>query len=84
MIPAITYFRTCGHYHRPEELNDRVRNGNECDLAGLVTGKSTASRCPDSLPLIVPCGMPNRSSAFPRMRPVFLKDRNQRGQAFPR
>jgi hypothetical protein len=38
MIPAITYFRTCGHYHRPEELNDRVRNGNECDLPGKVTG----------------------------------------------
>ena len=47
-IPAMTYFRTCGHYHRPCELNDRVRNGNACDLAGLVTGNSTDERCPAS------------------------------------
>ena len=40
MIPAITYFRTGRHYHRPRELNCRVRNGNECDLPGKVTGKS--------------------------------------------
>ena len=38
-IPAMTYFRTCGHYHRPRELNGRVRNGNECDLTRKVTGK---------------------------------------------
>src|SRR3984957_1354551 len=24
MVPAITYFRTLRHYHRPEKLNDRV------------------------------------------------------------
>ena len=35
----MTYFRTCGHYHRPRELNGRVRNGNECDLTRMVTGK---------------------------------------------
>ena len=40
MIPAITYFRTGRHYHRPRELNCRVRNGNECGLLGKVTGKS--------------------------------------------
>ena len=39
MIPAITYFRTGRHYHRPQELNCRVRNGNECDILGKVTGK---------------------------------------------
>lgn len=39
MIPAITYFRTCRHYHRPQELNCRVRNGNECGLLGKFTGK---------------------------------------------
>lgn len=38
MFPAITYFRTGGHYHRPWKLNCRVRNGNECDLPGIVTG----------------------------------------------
>ena len=38
-IPAVTYFRTCGHYHRPQELNCRVRNGNECGLLGKFTGK---------------------------------------------
>ena len=53
----MTYFRACGHYHRPRELNDRVRNGNECDLAGVVTGKSAGRRCPTSEPLIVPCGI---------------------------
>ena len=36
--PAITYFRTVGHYHRPGKLNGRVRNGNACDLPGMVTG----------------------------------------------
>ena len=35
----MTYFRAVEHYHRPCELNDRVRNGNECILAGIVTGK---------------------------------------------
>ena len=53
-IPAITYFRTCGHYHRPCELNDRVRNGNECDLAGKVTGNSAKAWCPRLKPLIAP------------------------------
>ena len=38
MFPAITYFRTGGHYHRPCKLNGRVRNGNVCFLAGKVTG----------------------------------------------
>lgn len=38
MFPAITYFRTGGHYHRPYELNGRVRNGNVCFLTGIVTG----------------------------------------------
>ena len=36
-IPAITYFRTLRHYHRPWELNGRVRNGNACDLPSKVT-----------------------------------------------
>jgi hypothetical protein len=39
MVPAITYFRTFRHYHRPEKLNDRVRNGNVCFLLGKVTGE---------------------------------------------
>jgi hypothetical protein len=38
MVPAITYFRTFRHYHRPEKLNNRVRNGNVCFLLGKVTG----------------------------------------------
>ena len=38
MIPAITYFRTGRHYHRLQELNCRVRNGNECGLLDIVTG----------------------------------------------
>jgi hypothetical protein len=38
----MTYFRAGGHYHRPQELNDRVRNGNEWDLLGKVTGKQQA------------------------------------------
>jgi hypothetical protein len=35
----MTYFRACGHYHRPRELNGRVRNGNVCFLTRKVTGK---------------------------------------------
>ena len=38
-FPAITYFRACGHYHELSELNCRVRNGNECFLTDIVTGK---------------------------------------------
>lgn len=38
--PAITYFRTGGHYHRPQQLNGRVRNGNACGLLGIVTGRN--------------------------------------------
>ena len=44
-IPAITYFRTGGHYHRPRELNHRVRNGNGCGLPSIVTGKEQARPC---------------------------------------
>ena len=45
MFPAITYFRTGMHYHRPCKLNGRVRNGNVCFLAGKVTGiRRSASR----------------------------------------
>jgi hypothetical protein len=43
-IPAMTYFRACGHYHRPRELNGRVRNGNVCFLTRKVTGKALRSR----------------------------------------
>ena len=42
----MTYFRTGGHYHRPCELNGRVRNGNGCFLTGKVTGKSAGARSP--------------------------------------
>ncbi len=48
-IPAITYFRACRHYHRPQELNDRVRNGNECGLMGIVTGKEHGVRSSDAV-----------------------------------
>ena len=40
----MTYFRAGGHYHRPQELNDRVRNGNECDPLSKVTGKDIRRR----------------------------------------
>lgn len=84
----MTYFRACKHYHRPCELNDRVRNGNECDLAGLVTGKSALRRCPTAKPLIVPCGMSavrrfGSGTDFPVLK-LILRGRNQRGQVFPR
>jgi hypothetical protein len=46
VVPAITYFRTFQHYHRPEELNDRVRNGNVCFLLGKVTGERQGRRRP--------------------------------------
>lgn len=36
--PAMTYFRTGMHYHRPLLLNGRVRNGNACLQQGIVTG----------------------------------------------
>ena len=29
----------CSHYHRPQVLNGRVRNGNGCGHLGMVTGK---------------------------------------------
>src|SRR5271155_4783218 len=32
------------HYHRPGGLNGRVRNGNGCDPASMVTGKVTGGR----------------------------------------
>src|SRR5262249_29466181 len=38
-IPAITYSRVKGHYHRPWMLNGRVRNGNGCDHPGKLTEK---------------------------------------------
>ena len=46
--PAMTYFRTFRHYHRPEELNGRVRNGNVCFLLGKVTGKRPGRRQSDA------------------------------------
>lgn len=36
--PAMTYFHAVRHYHRPHELNGRVRNGNVCFLMRMVTG----------------------------------------------
>ena len=30
----------CSHYHRPQVLNGRVRNGNGCGHLGMVTGKT--------------------------------------------
>ena len=36
--PAMTYFRTVGHYHRLHVLNGRVRNGNVCFHMDMVTG----------------------------------------------
>ena len=36
-----TYFRACGHYHRPEKLNDCVRNGDRCDLFSMFTRRRT-------------------------------------------
>ena len=38
-IPAITYSRADWHYHGPQALNGRVRNGNGCFHLGMVTGK---------------------------------------------
>ena len=38
-----TYFRAGGHYHRPEKLNDCVRNGNRCFLFSMFTRR----RSPD-------------------------------------
>ena len=38
----MTYFRTFRHYHRHQELNGRVRDGNACDLLDMVTGNRTA------------------------------------------
>ena len=35
-----TYFRAGGHYHRPEKLNYCVRDGNRCDLSGMVAKES--------------------------------------------
>ena len=36
--PGRTYFRACGHYHWPCELNVRVRNGNGCFLTSDLPG----------------------------------------------
>lgn len=33
----------CSHYHGPQVLNGRVRNGNGCIHLGMVTGKSHVS-----------------------------------------
>ena len=33
-----------GHYHGPDGLNGRVRNGNGCDPAGMVAGKAPGGR----------------------------------------
>ena len=52
MIPAMTYFRAVGHYHRLYELNGRVRNGNVWNLIDIVTGKlQTRQRKPAALGL---------------------------------
>src|SRR5476649_1010961 len=34
------------HYHGPQVLNGRVRNGNGCGHLGTVTGKTHVFRCP--------------------------------------
>lgn len=41
--PAMTYFRTFRHYHRLQQLNGRVRDGNECFLQDVVTGNRRAA-----------------------------------------
>lgn len=33
-----------GHYHGPDGLNGRVRNGNGCDPVGMVAGKTAGGR----------------------------------------
>ena len=33
-----------GHYHGPDGLNGRVRNGNGCDPAGMVAGNAPGGR----------------------------------------
>lgn len=62
MIPAITYFRTCGHYHRPGKLNCRVRNGNECGLPGIVTGNSQVGQLKENLRAATPAGCHKKGS----------------------
>ncbi len=42
-VPAMTYFRTFRHYHRLQQLNGRVRDGNECFLQDMVTGNRRAA-----------------------------------------
>ena len=51
MIPAITYFRAGEHYHRLQELNGRVRNGNVCFLLDMVTGNDSSGRSSPNEPV---------------------------------
>ena len=41
------YFRTLRHYHRPDGLDDRVRNGNEYFTVCMVTGKHLRASQPE-------------------------------------
>ena len=73
------------HYHGPDGLNGRVRNGNGCGPAGVVAGKASAG--PVDPASAVPCGpAPGKPlcrvvvSFIPRRRdPRTSRDRHQSG-----
>src|SRR4029453_9013061 len=43
-VPAMTDFRAGGHYHGPDGLNGRVRDGNGCGPASIVAGEPVGGR----------------------------------------
>ena len=43
-VPAMTDFRAGGHYHGPDGLNGRVRDGNGCGPASIVAGEPDGGR----------------------------------------
>ena len=93
----MTYFRAGGHYHRPQELNDRVRNGNAWCLLGKVTGKQQVRQPEPHSPVgikmaAVSSGPHEPLKLRPGFRPVTVRPagaergrgKNQSGQAFVR
>lgn len=81
----MTYFRTFRHYHRPWQLNGRVRNGNACDLPSVVTGNRDGDGQADVTQVVCK----GDSKAWPNSSlgakcPLRTRFRNKNGQAFAR
>ena len=78
----MTYFRTFRHYHRHQELNGRVRDGNACDLLAMVTGNRVA--CGQAYDTRYTIGLNKRGCSVLGCLDSHGEPQNKNGQAFVR